>query len=77
LLLLFILQTHTEDFAKENATALLFSSSMKGSGHCLPGCFTFALLQYLINASGSSTTSVKFYSPNPEGSFKTTHLFHA
>jgi hypothetical protein len=46
----------------------------------MPALLLFTLLYFNIfklNACGSSTTSVKFYGPNPEGGLKTTHLFHA
>ena len=54
----------------KNCNCFDFSSSMKGFGHCLPNCFTFALLQCLINASGPLLTFLRFWSPIPEGGFK-------
>ena len=42
---------------------LLFAlfNSMKGPGHCLPPCFTFLYFNiFKLNASGSSTTYVRF-----------------
>jgi len=54
----------------KNCNCFDFSSSMKGFGHCLPDCFTLALLQCLINASGPLITFLRFWSPIPEGGFK-------
>jgi len=86
---LFILQTHTED-SKESATApaavdralctvlALYQIQMKRP-RPLPAlllllCFTSIVK---LNASGSSTTYVRFRSPNPEGGFESSHQFHA
>ena len=51
----------------KNCNCFDFSSSMKGFGHCLPNCFAFALLQCLINASGSWATIGTCQNPKPQG----------
>ena len=87
---LFVLQTHTEDYCsrKCNCTSCCGLGALHLFLHfiklrwkaqaiaCLIALLCFTSM-FKLNASGPSTTYVRFQNPNPEGGFESSHQFHA